>query len=120
MNPMGRSRDFARVVIMGAGAIGSYYGALLSRKVDVLLVGRKAHVDAVKKHGLKATGEVNGVFSLEAATELDGVLEETLFIVTTKAHDTEVAVRGVSGQELESDDIVRALALSPIGAEGGG
>ncbi|HUS77966.1 MAG TPA: ketopantoate reductase family protein [Patescibacteria group bacterium] len=118
---MGRSRDFARVVIMGAGAIGSYYGALLSRKVDVLLVGRKAHVDAVKKHGLKATGEVNGVFSLEAATELDGVLEETLFIVTTKAHDTEVAVGGVKEfirldttilvlqNGLGNENIVRAL-----------
>lgn len=42
-----------KVAVMGAGAIGCYFGAMLARaKHDVVLIGRPQHVDAVNQHGL--------------------------------------------------------------------
>jgi hypothetical protein len=42
-----------KIVIIGAGAIGSLVGGLLSRAgEEVTLIGRKSHVDAIKKSGL--------------------------------------------------------------------
>ncbi len=40
------------ILVFGAGAIGSLFGALLSRFEEVTLVGRKAHMDAVSRTGL--------------------------------------------------------------------
>jgi ketopantoate reductase len=44
--------DFTKVIILGAGGIGSYYGSMLSRKSEVLLIGRREHVDAINSRGL--------------------------------------------------------------------
>ena len=39
-----------RVVIMGAGAVGGYFGSVLSRNnVDVTFIARGAHLNAMKQ-----------------------------------------------------------------------
>ena len=46
-------KAFGRIAVMGAGAVGCYYGGMLARAgEDVTLIGRPRHVDAVKQHGL--------------------------------------------------------------------
>ncbi|MBI2652840.1 2-dehydropantoate 2-reductase, partial [Candidatus Woesearchaeota archaeon] len=50
------------IIALGAGAIGSLYGAKLSRFNDVLLVGNKQHVDSINKNGLKISGLENKTF----------------------------------------------------------
>ena len=40
------------IVVMGAGAIGSLFGGLLSKKNNVILIGRSPHVNAIRKNGL--------------------------------------------------------------------
>lgn len=47
--------SFQKIFVLGAGAIGSCYGALLSRNNDVTLIGNKAHVDAINSSGLIAS-----------------------------------------------------------------
>ncbi|MCK4669067.1 2-dehydropantoate 2-reductase, partial [Candidatus Bathyarchaeota archaeon] len=47
---------FNKIFVLGAGAIGSVYGASLSNKNDVTLIGNKAHVDAVNTSGLSISG----------------------------------------------------------------
>ena len=47
------------IIIFGAGAIGSLFGALLSKKNTVLLFGRKSHIDAIKKNGIEIKGKTN-------------------------------------------------------------
>ena len=84
--------DFIKVIIVGAGAIGSYYGSMLSRKSDILLIGRRGHVNAINSQGLEVTGAVEGTFDLDASTELSGIPEGSLIILTTKAYDIEEAV----------------------------
>lgn len=42
-----------RIAVMGAGAVGCYYGGMLARAGHaVTLIGRPQHVDAVSRHGL--------------------------------------------------------------------
>ena len=78
---------FNEIIILGAGAVGSAFGALLSRQNKVLLVGRKAHVDKIKQHGLQTSGYVEKTFTLKAATKIESIPEKALLILTTKAFD---------------------------------
>ncbi len=100
--------DFTKVIILGAGAIGNYYGSMLSRKTDVLLVGRQRHVDAVNSQGLEVTGAIEGVFGLDASTEISGNLEGSLIILTTKAYDIEEAVNEFR-ESLKTDTVILVL-----------
>jgi len=47
------------IIILGAGAIGSLYGAKLSRLNNVTLVAKKNHSDKINKNVLKITGLEN-------------------------------------------------------------
>lgn len=79
--------SFRKIFILGAGAIGSCYGALLSRKNNVTLIGRRTHVDAINSHGLRITGDIEGTFQVKAETRLAVLPENSLIILTTKAQD---------------------------------
>ena len=85
-----------RVLIFGAGAMGSVFGGFLSRTTDVVLVGRNPHVKAVREHGLRVSGIWGEhLFRPDARTTLEDLgLFDTVFI-TTKAYDTPTAVREV-------------------------
>ncbi|MFP5485590.1 MAG: ketopantoate reductase family protein, partial [Gammaproteobacteria bacterium] len=42
-----------KIAVMGAGAVGCYYGGMLARAGhEVVLVARPAHVEAVRQNGL--------------------------------------------------------------------
>lgn len=81
-----------RIVIFGAGSLGSALGALLSRSNQVALVGRRAHMSAIRRHGLKVVGDVNLRVKLEAHESLDEVEVPELVVITTKAYDTSSAI----------------------------
>lgn len=60
-----------RVVIFGAGAVGSLFAAYLDRAGhSVLLIGRADHVAAVRANGLRVTGRIEGTFRVDAAVDL--------------------------------------------------
>lgn len=74
-----------KFIVFGAGALGSLIGGLLSTHHHVLLVGRKGHIEAIKRGGLIIEGKTKGIFhpSTEATEE-----KYDLVILTTKAYDT--------------------------------
>ncbi len=84
-----------RIAIMGAGAVGGYFGALLSRSgQDVAFVARGAHLDAIRTHGLRLEGP-RGDFTVavrasSAPAEL-GNADVVLFCV--KQYDAASAAR---------------------------
>lgn len=50
-----------KIAIVGAGAIGGYFGGLLARAGhDVTLIARGAHRDAIRSHGLTVDSTANG------------------------------------------------------------
>jgi 2-dehydropantoate 2-reductase len=82
-----------KIVVLGAGAIGSAYGYQLSARHDVTLVGTAAHMQAVRDHGLRIEGSIaSGTFPLKAVTRLDAIEPGTLIILTTKVSSTIEAV----------------------------
>jgi 2-dehydropantoate 2-reductase len=58
-----------KIAIIGAGAVGGYYGALMARVgADVSFVARGAHRDAIRANGLRVIG-VQGDFTVKVAAE---------------------------------------------------
>ena len=81
-----------KVAVMGAGAIGCFYGGLLARAgAAVTLVGRAQHVDAVRERGLlvEMGGETH-VVPVGATTSANGVAGAELVLFCVKSGDTEV------------------------------
>lgn len=99
---------FNRIFILGAGAIGSVAGALLSKENQVTLIGDKAHADAVNSNGLSVLGDVHQTFHLRADTQIREIPQKTLIFLTTKAYDSESAMRGISNL-LKKDTVVLVL-----------
>jgi 2-dehydropantoate 2-reductase len=77
-----------RIIVFGAGAIGSLIGGLLSDHHEVLFVGRGPHFEAVSKKGLKIVGKTKRL--AHPMTEWDGEPFDVC-LLTTKAYDTEKA-----------------------------
>ena len=78
---------------MGAGAVGCYYGGMLARAGhEVTLVGRKLHVDAVKRGGLRIQHpDFDASFPVKAAEDASGVKGAQLVLFSVKSQDTERA-----------------------------
>ena len=86
------SRDaLARVAVVGAGAVGCYYGGMLARAgVPVTLIGRPAHVEAMRRDGLRlTTAAFDEHVPVDASTDLAAVAGATLVLVCVKSTDTE-------------------------------
>jgi len=105
--------SFDKIFVLGAGAIGSSYGALLSRKNDVTLIGNENHVDAIISRGLTLSGDVQKEFFIKAETIIREVPSNTLTLLTTKAHDSEKAITGIKG--LLKDDTVILILQNGLG-----
>jgi 2-dehydropantoate 2-reductase len=82
-----------KIAVIGAGAIGSVIGGLLSKAgEDVTLVGRKPHVDAINHNGLMLEGESGKIIiRAKAAENLD--FKPDLALLTVKTQDVESSVR---------------------------
>lgn len=81
------------IVVLGAGAIGSLFGALLSKKNNVILIGRTYHVNAIRKNGLSINGKTQLNVNVSAVDSVDTVpFSVDLLIVTVKSYDTKPAI----------------------------
>ena len=82
-----------RVAVMGAGAVGCFFGGMLARAGhDVVLIGRQQHVDAVKQGGLHMdTKMFDEQVPMGASTEPDAVAGADVVLFCVKSTDTESA-----------------------------
>lgn len=97
-------------VVVGAGAVGSFYGAMLARAGQaVTLVGRAPHVQAIQQHGLQLHmgGRVETV-AVAATTTLQALRGARLVLVCVKSGDTE-AVAQQMAPLLDADALVLSL-----------
>jgi 2-dehydropantoate 2-reductase len=81
------------VAVLGAGAVGCYYGGMLARAGHrVTLIGRPPHVQAVQAHGLRMqTLSFDEAVPLAASTEAAAVAGADLVLFAVKSPDTETA-----------------------------
>lgn len=99
-----------RIGIMGAGAVGSYFGARLAKAGnDVVFIARGNHFQKIRREGLKVRS-IDGDFQIFLkATEtpaVAGVCDLILFAV--KSQDTEAAARGMEPM-MGEDTLVLSL-----------
>jgi 2-dehydropantoate 2-reductase len=84
-----------RFGILGAGAVGGYYGALLARSgQDVAFVARGAHGDAIRERGLRVAGPL-GDFTVKVQAESDParIGPVDVAIVAVKTYDNATALQ---------------------------
>jgi 2-dehydropantoate 2-reductase len=83
-----------RIAIVGSGAVGGFYGALLARQGhDVAFIARGAHLEAIRAHGLRVRGAV-GSFAARGRAESDAarIGEVDLVIFAVKTYDNDTAL----------------------------
>jgi 2-dehydropantoate 2-reductase len=82
-----------RIVVMGAGGTGGYFGAKLARAgVNVTFVARGAHLAAVRA-GLRVRSDIEGEWTVPAPAveRADGLPPADLVLFCVKSFDTEAA-----------------------------
>jgi 2-dehydropantoate 2-reductase len=84
-----------RIAIVGAGAVGSLLGAALARgDQDVTLIGRSAHVDAIRRDGLTVNG-VAGEYTVRIAAVETLDFPPDIVFVSVKTQDVETTCRRI-------------------------
>jgi len=112
------------LLVMGSGSVGSLFGGLIaSKKFEVLLVGRKSHIDKINETGLKIKGLINQVVTtnaVETITQAKEILAKSdklidYVFITTKAHQTETAAKQI--QTIINPETVLISIQNGIGTE---
>lgn len=83
-----------RIAVMGAGAVGCYFGALLQRAgCPVGFVGRGAHIRAMAERGLRLMGPRGDILldRVEATDDPRGIAPADIVLLAVKLYDAEAA-----------------------------
>lgn len=86
-----------RVAVMGAGAVGCWFGGMLARAGHaVVLIGRAEHVRAIEAEGLRLQSQVfDERVPVRASTEAAAVRGASLVLCCVKSTDTEAAAQAM-------------------------
>ena len=99
-----------KIAVMGAGAVGCYYGGLLARAgYAVTLIGRPSHAEAIRRDGLRLqTAEADLYVPLAASTKPAAVRDADIVFCCVKTSDTASAA-AVMAPFLRSDAVIVSL-----------
>ena len=90
--------DWSSIAVVGAGALGSYFGGLLARSgKPVTLIGRRPHVEAIRRNGLllqSRDGEEQ--IAVSASTDVEAVRGAELVLFCVKSLDTDTAAAAMA------------------------
>jgi 2-dehydropantoate 2-reductase len=112
------TQPFSKVAVMGAGAVGSYFGAMLARAGHaVTLIGRPAHVEAITRDGLRIeSAQFTEQVRLAASSDPAAVRGAALVLLCVKSTDTEQVAQQIAGH-LDAGAVVLSLQNGVDNAE---
>ena len=87
--------DALRILIVGAGGVGGYFGARLAHAgLPVTLVARGAHLEAIQRNGLRVSSTVEGEYTvkMDAVERLEGRPPVDVVLLCVKSFDTEAVL----------------------------
>src|SRR5687768_10165225 len=87
-----------RIVVMGAGGVGGYFGARLARGgCEVAFVARGAHLAALREQGLHVRSQHGDIYleKVEASDDPASLGPADIVFITVKLWDTEAAAQAV-------------------------
>ena len=95
---MSAENAWPQVAVVGAGAVGGYFGGMLARAgAPVVMIGRPAFVDAVKRNGLALqTLTFNETVRVRAAAELEAARGADFVLFCVKTTDTAETSRALA------------------------
>ena len=84
------SEEWPRIAVVGAGAVGSYFGGMFTRSgAPTVFIGRKHFAGAVHTNGLVLdTSQGQERIRVEATTDISAVRDCSLILLCVKANDT--------------------------------
>jgi len=87
-----------KIAVVGAGAVGGYFGGFLARAgAPVVMIGRAAFVEAVKKNGLFLdTLQFQESVKVEVSTELNAVRGAEIVLFCVKTTDNAETARALA------------------------
>jgi 2-dehydropantoate 2-reductase len=102
-----KNGESIRVAVLGAGAVGCFFGGMLARAGHrVTLIGRPLHVEAFRKSGLHFEGlRFDEHIPVEASTDPAAVRGARLVLFCVKSTDTEQAAAQIA-PHLDADAVV--------------
>src|SRR5215471_9395485 len=87
---MREAREWPRIAVVGAGAVGGYFGGMFARAgAPIVFIGRKHFADAVNSKGLvldKSEGQER--IRAKATVDMSAVGDCPLILFSVKANDT--------------------------------
>src|SRR5580698_927719 len=95
---MTENQSWPKIAVVGAGAVGGYFGGMLARAgAPVMMIGRAAFVEAVKKNGLFLdTVQFKESVRVEASTELSDVRGAEIVLFCVKTTDNAATARALA------------------------
>jgi 2-dehydropantoate 2-reductase len=95
---MTSQEPWLRIAVVGAGAVGGYFGGLLARAgASVVMIGRPAFVEAVKKNGLFLdTLHFQESVGVEASKELSAIRGAEIVLFCVKTTDNAATARAIA------------------------
>jgi len=101
---------FETVAVVGAGAVGGFFGAMLARAGHrVTFIGRLPHVQAIERQGLRLdmAGRIESI-PAAASVDLAAVRGADLVLFSVKSTDTDQVAQAIA-PHLKDDAIVLSL-----------
>src|ERR1700722_2848288 len=88
-------KQWPRIAVVGAGAVGCYFGGRLARAgAPVALIGRARHVEAINRDGLFIDSvHFKEHIPIRASTEIAAARDAQLVLFSVKTVDTEEAAK---------------------------
>lgn len=91
-----------KILVVGAGALGSFIGGVLSKKHDVTILCKPKYFEKLKKNGIKISGKTKftahpKVIRKVSNQKLDLINQEPdLIIIAVKSYDTNSAMKQIA------------------------
>jgi len=112
------AQNWPRIAVVGAGAVGGYFGGMLARAgAQVTFIGRPAFVDAVRENGLFLdTVQFRERVTVQASTDLTTARDAGIILFCVKTTDTTETARAL-GKVLSNDAVVVSMQNGVDNAE---
>jgi 2-dehydropantoate 2-reductase len=88
-----------RVLVVGAGGVGGYFGARLARAgVSVTFLARGAHLEAIQRHGLRVRSSAEGEWTVkvDATGDAQRLAPADVVLFCVKSFDTQAAAEAIA------------------------
>lgn len=100
--------SWPRVAVIGAGAVGGYFGGMLARAgAQVVMIGRPAFVEAVKHSGLRLdTLQFQETLYPEASSEVAAARDAEIILFSVKATNTAATASALANHILRQAIVI--------------